>query len=172
MAGEINGIEVKTHMGPEEMAQRTREVKEFNVETFEKENNRVPRQALGKEDFLQLLMKQLAYQDPLSPMEDKEFIAQMAQFSSLEQMTTMTQGFAKLSGDFTRIADYLTGTEARSALGKSVELVNGEHTVYGQVQAVTRGNNPQIMVNGSYYDWNQVIQVVEEQGLNQLVSEL
>ncbi len=45
---------------------------------------------LGKDEFLKILMAQLQNQDPLSPMEDKDFIAQMAQFTSLEQMVSMT----------------------------------------------------------------------------------
>ncbi|WP_018922550.1 flagellar hook assembly protein FlgD [Salsuginibacillus kocurii] len=45
---------------------------------------------MGKDDFLQILIAQLQNQDPLDPMDDKDFVAQMAQFTSLEQMTNMS----------------------------------------------------------------------------------
>ncbi|SMP47251.1 flagellar hook capping FlgD N-terminal domain-containing protein [Anoxynatronum buryatiense] len=48
---------------------------------------------LDKDAFLRLLVTQLSNQDPLSPMEDREFIAQMAQFSSLEQMQNLNDSY-------------------------------------------------------------------------------
>jgi flagellar basal-body rod modification protein FlgD len=155
-------------MDPREKAQLDMDVKQINFETFEKdkENGRIPKQALEKEDFLQLLLKQLSYQDPLSPMEDKEFIAQMAQFSSLEQITAMSKGFTDLSNtlsrDFSRIAELISGTEAASALGKNVEVIVGDgKTIEGVVRSVTKGGDPQVMIDGLYYNWSQVIEVYE-----------
>jgi flagellar basal-body rod modification protein FlgD len=115
---------------------------------------RMPTQSLGKDDFLKILITQLSHQDPMSPMEDREFIAQMAQFSTLEQMTSMSNDFARLTAMF-------AGTEASSALGKNVELTQGDRVIQGMVKAVTRENVPQVLVNGVFYNWEQVNKVFE-----------
>ena len=174
----MSSVESPWRMDPQQKAQLDMEVNQLNLQNFvlNTENGRIPRQALGKEDFLQLLMKQLAYQDPLSPMEDKEFIAQMAQFSSLEQMTAMSQSFANLSAtlsrDFSRIADMISGTEAASALGKTVTLALGDgKTMQGVVHSVTKGGDPQIMVDGYYYNWSQVMEVFNTEMSNTEASE-
>lgn len=60
-----------------------------NKKTEDKRNN-----DLDKDAFLRLLTTQLANQDPLNPMEDREFIAQLAQFSSLEQMQNLNKTFS------------------------------------------------------------------------------
>ena len=104
---------------------------------------------LGKDDFLKLLITQLQNQDPTSPMENTEFISQMAQFSSLEQMTNMSSSFAKM-------AAFINSSEAASTLGKTVELNIGDATVQGIVEGATRGENPQVMVNGMYYSMDKI----------------
>ncbi|MFJ8459830.1 flagellar hook assembly protein FlgD [Lysinibacillus xylanilyticus] len=65
---------------------------------------------LGKDAFLQLLITQLQHQDPTNPMDDREFIAQMAQFSSLEQMQNMTKAMESLllSQQQTQMMNYST----------------------------------------------------------------
>ncbi|MBH5316638.1 flagellar hook capping protein [Paenibacillus sp. GSMTC-2017] len=52
--------------------------------------SRQPSDALGKDQFLSILVTQLRNQDPMQPMQDKDFIAQMAQFTSVEQLMNMS----------------------------------------------------------------------------------
>ena len=137
----------------EERLQLDKFVYDFNVGL---NPTRQPQQSLGRDDFLKILITQLSYQDPTSPMEDKQFIAQMAQFSTLEQMTAMAK-------DFSMLTSMLMGNEASSALGKNVEVIEGERTVQGMVQAVTRGETPQVLVNGNFYEWGQVIKVFADE---------
>ncbi|MDD4364294.1 MAG: flagellar hook capping FlgD N-terminal domain-containing protein [Synergistales bacterium] len=60
------------------------------------EPTREIKKELGKDDFLQLLITQLTHQDPMDPLKNEAFIAQMAQFSSLEQMTNISKGIENL----------------------------------------------------------------------------
>lgn len=125
---------------------------ENEVNTFNKANTvngRTPSQQLGKDDFLKLLITQLTNQDPTQPMEDTQFISQMAQFSSLEQMTNMNESFNKMAG-------MITSSQATSTLGKTVDIDLGDTTAQGVVEATSFGENPQVMVNGMYYDMSKI----------------
>ena len=74
-----------------------------------------PNKQLGQAEFLKLLTTQLTYQDPLDPVDDKAFIAQMAQFSSLEQMNNVNDTLTKmLSSQSTSLQ-----TTAASMVGKT-----------------------------------------------------
>ena len=112
-------------------------------------NGRKTSQELGKDDFLKLLITQMQNQDPTSPMENTEFIAQMAQFSSLEQMTNMSTAFEKM-------ASFINASEAASTLGKTVQLTVGGNQVEGVVEQATRGAEPQILVNGNFYTMDKI----------------
>ncbi len=73
----------------------------------------------------------------------------MAQFSSLEQMTNMSQGFADLSSA-------LNAGQAHNLLGKNVSIIQGESVINGMVEAVSGREFPQVLVNGKYYDFDSV----------------
>lgn len=134
-------------MSPEEKARLNLEVDTINKKTFA--DGRKPKQELGKNDFLQLLVAQLTHQDPTSPMEDTQFVAQMAQFTSLEQLTNMNQSFEVLN----RI---IGDSSAVNVVGKRVDIDQNGGAVSGTITAATRGQNPQVQVNGKWYAWADV----------------
>ncbi len=85
---------------------------------------------LGSDAFLQLLVTQLRFQDPTKPLEDKEFIAQLAQFSSLEQTQEMNQQLFLL-------AQLTATTQAVSLVGRNIEFIGADGaTQTGQVTAI------------------------------------
>lgn len=86
---------------------------------------------LGKDSFLKLLVTELKHQDPTKPMEDKQFIAQMAQFSSLEQMSNLN----KETKNLIRSSQ---STEAYSLLGKNIDGINPvtKKPVSGEVTSI------------------------------------
>ncbi len=77
---------------------------------------------LGKDAFMQLLISQMTYQNPLEPMENTEFVAQLAQFSSLEQMQNIAAGVELLA--LTQTA--ATNSQMVNLIGKRV-VVPGNH---------------------------------------------
>ncbi len=149
----MDGVQLNTQMSAEELIKLNMQVDSYNKSL--NTNGRVAQQELGKDDFLKLLITQLSNQDPLSPMENTEFIAQMAQFSSLEQMTNMNQEFGKLNS-------MLTSSQGVNTIGKTVDIDLGGAVTTGKVNAVTFGNNPQIEVNGMFYDMKKITAVYGE----------
>jgi len=141
-------LNLNLNMSPQDMLKLNRDVDAFN-KTISDKPVRKPNEALDRNDFLKILITQLSHQDPTQPVEDKEFIAQMAQFSSLEQITNMNQGLSK-------VADLVARSQALNVLGSSVDIADGDATVSGIVNAVTTGDYPQVLVNGKYYDFSQV----------------
>lgn len=137
-------------MSAEDQAKLKMQVDAFNKQNTV--NGRTAQQSLGKDDFLKLLITQLSNQDPTSPMDNTQFISQMAQFSSLEQITNMNAEFAKMNS-------MLVSSNGVNTIGKTVDINVGDANTSGEVEAVTFGENPQVKVNGMYYDMAQIAAV-------------
>ncbi len=120
----------------------------------------VPSQELGKQDFLNLLMTQLRNQDPMNVQEDREFIAQLAQFSTLEQTTNLGLAMENLAG-------FQQMTQAASLIDKEVEALipaanDGDppQVVKGLVSETRlNGGDVQLIVDGQEIDFAHVTHV-------------
>ena len=110
---------------------------------------------LGKDAFLQLLVAQMKYQDPLNPSSDTEWISQLAQFSSLEQMQNMNST--------------ITNSQAFSMIGQTVEITEDNNTVKGVVDFVTVSNGKAyVSINGNSYEASSVTSVISPEYIQQI----
>jgi len=104
--------------------------------------------ALGKDEFLNLLVTQMQYQDPLEPSSDTEFIAQMAQFSSLEQMQNLNDTFSTF--------------QAYSMVGKYATANFGMETIEGYVESITTvGDTTYALIDGTSVDVSEIFKVTD-----------
>jgi flagellar basal-body rod modification protein FlgD len=85
---------------------------------------------LSQQDFLKVLLTQLSFQDPLKPMDNEQFLAQMAQFSSLELMQQQTDSTNSL-------LTIQSATQTVGLLGKSVQVTTDTGSQIGTVSTVT-----------------------------------
>ncbi|MFC1668965.1 flagellar hook assembly protein FlgD [Spirochaetota bacterium] len=110
-------------MNSQQLAQTKRKVERINKEILSQSNKLFKgkkksfENSLGKDAFLKLLVTELRHQDPTKPMEDREFISQMAQFSSLEQMTN-------INNEMKSLIRSSRSSEAYSLLGKRIDAFN------------------------------------------------
>ncbi|MBQ2592407.1 MAG: hypothetical protein II567_03905 [Candidatus Riflebacteria bacterium] len=118
------------------------------LQAVNSKNNRTPTSNLGKDDFLQLLTTQLKNQDPMNPMEDMDFIGQMAEFSSLEQMLNLNTGVDKINTALTNN----TTTQAMMFLGTNVtaNVDDSEEPITGTVSTIGFKDNQPYLKVGEY----------------------
>ena len=98
---------------------------------------------LGKDDFLKLFVTQLQHQDPMNPMQDSDFMGQMASFSSLEQITNLAAANEKIAAN-------LTSNSAVGLLGRTVTYTDESDQIHtGVVEKITTaGGLPTLTVGG------------------------
>lgn len=120
----------------------------------------VPKKNLSRDAFLQLLVLELQSQDPLEPVKNSEMVAELAQFSSLEQMEALNGSFETLSGN----VDQLNFISAQGLLGKYVEGVNeGGEVTKGTVSSVyLDGSIVVLNVDGEIMPMSSVLSIMNE----------
>jgi len=122
---------------------------------------------LGRDAFLQLLVLEMQNQDPLEPVDNADMIAQLAQFSSLEQMETLNESMGTVADNI----DYLSGNvdqlnfiTAQGLLGKYVEGVDRDgEALTGTVESVhLSGSIVVLTVDGEIMPMTNVLSVADE----------
>ncbi|MBS3908368.1 MAG: flagellar hook capping protein [Actinobacteria bacterium] len=111
---------------------------------------------LGKDSFLQLLITQMRHQDPLEPVKDTEYIAQLAQFNSLEQMQNLNDKVDKM-------LKWSQMTQASGLIGKEVDGVTPDGTISGAVKEVRYvEGEPRLVVGSQQLSLSEIAGIYEK----------
>ncbi|MCM8530406.1 MAG: hypothetical protein NE330_04530 [Lentisphaeraceae bacterium] len=116
-------------------------------------------QFIGKDGFLKLLITQMQNQDPLEPMSNEDFAAQLAQFSSLEQMQNLNESFTDLM-DLNKVST--TG----SLIGKNVVYQDGEtgQNVTGNIdRVIIKSDGTYFKIDGKEISSDQIKEIAQQQ---------
>ena len=120
---------------------------------------------LDKDAFIKLLVTQLQYQDPLEPQENGEFIAQMAQFSSLEQMTNVAGKLEDINTLVGNIDTSVLVGQLSGMIGQGVDWTRTIQTADEEGNPVTETNDLKGVITGvSVKDGSTKINAVAEDG--------
>ena len=98
--------------------------------------------AVDKDAFLQLLVKQMEYQDPLDPQDNSAYVAQLAQFSALEQMTNVSEAATTMNSTLTSMNTSQLVSQMSSMIGQTVQWVDDKKVTHsGKVLGVSISDN-------------------------------
>ena len=115
--------------------------------------------SVDKEQFLQLLVAQMQYQDPLEPTDNTQYVSQLATFSELEQMQNMSK-----STDMARaqalVGKTVTGNSTNSTTGITTEVTGKGESV------VAKSSGSYVYVDGTLYELDDVVQVMDDDFAN------
>lgn len=114
----------------------TKAVSTYESEQAAKKAQSTDNSSLGKDAFLELLVTQMKYQDPLDPQDNSEYLSQLAQFSALEQMTNVAEGLTTVSNTVSGISSILTASKASGLIGQTVSWEQDKTTMTGTVEGV------------------------------------
>ena len=112
-----------------------------------------PSGQLGQNSFLQLMVDEMKNQDPLNAQSNTQFLAQLAQFTSVEQMTNVATQTTQLNTTMTTMEQMTNLMFEHQLLGTSVTVTDAKgNAVTGTVSAIAfNSGNPELVVNGQNY---------------------
>lgn len=117
--------------------------------TYSTESATTDLSALDKDAFLRLLIAQMQNQDPLNPADNTEFVAQLAQFSSLEQLTQMNTNLEESLATNTQVADSINKASTVSYLGKTISAETADFSFDGSSEVDLQFSLDSAVLSGS-----------------------